>query len=90
MQTNQPKIGETVYQAEGEWIDGRPISFSGVGHLVESAAREEIADRLAMLSTAEARRVKSCWVRPYKVESLDEDAVDGIGSMESCGPGVAV
>ncbi|OGT59931.1 MAG: hypothetical protein A3E01_10835 [Gammaproteobacteria bacterium RIFCSPHIGHO2_12_FULL_63_22] len=90
MATTQPTVGHVVYQAEGEWIDGRPISFSGAGHLSEADARDEISNRLAMLSTAEAKRVRSCWVRPYKVTSLDEDAADGIGSMESCGPGVAI
>jgi hypothetical protein len=84
------EIGQTVYQAEGEWIDGRPIAFSGTSYHLESDARDEITDRLSALSTAETRRVKSCWVRPYTVESLDDDAVDGIGSMVSCGPGVKV
>lgn len=77
------QIGDVIYTAEGEWSNGQPVE--GVCDSARSAddAIGQAETWLACLTDSERARVRSLFVRSWTVETLDESASDGIGSMVS-------
>ena len=74
-------LGQTVFLAEGEWANGRPIDDLGEVRATAAEAREDADTRFGWLSADEQSRVLSLRVRAYEITAIDEDG--GVGGMVS-------
>lgn len=79
------QLNQVVYQADGEWMSGRPIEGDFDVHEDCEGAEADARYWLASHTPREVAQVKSLVVRTMIVDSLDDSASDGIGSMHSDG-----
>lgn len=77
--------GDVVFQAVGEWSNGRPIEFDSPIRETESEATADVIDRIGELTTNEQERVKYCGVMAFRVIETEDESPDGIGYMMSIG-----
>lgn len=89
MTTTQFSIGQTVYQIDGEWSNGRTIEHECPVRRNAADAESDAREWLATHTDSERARVRSLCVRSYVIDEMDDSASDGIGSMHSVGFAVA-
>lgn len=78
----QFSIGQIVFQAAAEWIDGRPIDDIGEVRAAREEAEDDLITRIGWLSAGEQARVRDARVEAWRITtSLCDDGT--IGGMIS-------
>lgn len=85
MTTTTFAIGQTVYQVDGDWSNGRTIEHDFPVRDSLADAQDDAREWLATHTDNERARVKSLFVRSYEIDQMGESASDGIESMHSTG-----
>lgn len=75
------EIGQTVWQAEGQWSNGREIDDLSEVRATKEEAIADADSRLRFLGGDEQSRVRSMFVRAYTVTHLDDDGSPSMTSL---------